>query len=127
MAVCWSQYKSNFGAMGLGYSNDIQDIADYYNIYKDLMEFWYEYNDHSILEINYEKMTENPKSEISPVLAKLNLNWDDELLNFYKKTKITNTASKDQVNQPIYKGSSEEWKKYEKYLRSFLSLSPPVR
>ena len=127
MAVCWSQFKSNFTETGLAYSNDIQDIADYYNIYKDLMEFWYNYNDHSILEINYEKMTENPKSEISPILAKLNLNWDDELLNFYKKTKITNTASKDQVNQPIYKGSSEEWKKYEKYLRSFLPLSPPVR
>lgn len=127
IAVCWSQYKSNFSATGLGYSNDIQDIADYYNIYKDLMEFWYEYNDHSILEINYEKMTENPKSEISPVLAEINLNWDDELLNFYKKKKITNTASKDQVNKPIYKGSSEEWKKYEKYLQSFIPLSLPVR
>ena len=46
----------------------------------------------------------------------LNLEWNDQLKEFYKtaeKRGIINTPSYNQINQPLYKNSINRWKNYE--------------
>ena len=39
MAVCWSNYKTSFVDSGMDFNLSQQDIAKYYSLYFDLMNF----------------------------------------------------------------------------------------
>ena len=39
-AVCWSNYKQYFPQESIGYCYSIEDVINYYKLYKNLMEFW---------------------------------------------------------------------------------------
>ena len=39
MATCWSNYKTNFSKGGMAFAFDQIDIAEYYKLYEDLMDF----------------------------------------------------------------------------------------
>ena len=116
MAVIWSNYKHFFSSKELSFTNDLKDILSYYRAYVDLMKFWNSYNESEIYTVNYEQLTEQPKEEISKLLKYCKLEWEDSCVDFYKKDSLVKTASRDQVKQPIYRGSSSEWKKYHEYL-----------
>ena len=54
MAVCWSNYKTSFVDSGMDFNLSQQDIAKYYSLYLDLMNFWKSKYGSKILNINYE-------------------------------------------------------------------------
>lgn len=121
-AVCWSQYKTSFGSSGQDYSYDLDTIVDYYNMYCDMMRFWMNLYGDQIIDINYEDMVDDPASILKPVCERLGFEWKDQFLDYHKKGKLIKTASKEQANKPIYKGSSEEWQNYQSYLDKFKDL-----
>ena len=47
----------------------------------------------------------------------LELSWEDQLYDFHKNNRPVHTASFKQVRSKIFKNSSEQWKKYETYLK----------
>ena len=116
MAVIWSNYKHYFSSKELGFSNSFDDIISYYQAYQNLMEFWRAKLNQNIYDLDYEKFTMNPKAELKKLLQFCELNWEEACLTFYKTDTLIQTASRDQVRKPIYQGSSNEWKKYFKYL-----------
>ena len=40
MAVCWSNYKINFRDSGMEFTLSQKDIAEYYVLYKEIMNYW---------------------------------------------------------------------------------------
>ena len=38
--TCWSNYKNSFSSSLMDYTYDFDDLAKYYKIYDDLMNFW---------------------------------------------------------------------------------------
>ena len=48
------------------------------------------------------------------------LQWEDSCLEFYKTKRQVQTASNEQVRQPINKKSISAWKKYEDILGPLL-------
>jgi hypothetical protein len=48
------------------------------------------------------------------------------VLDFHKSERSVRTASNQQVRKKMYKGSSEEWKKYEPWLGEMLEILKPV-
>ena len=121
-AVCWSIFKTYFGATGLGFAFDIQDIAKYYRLYEDLMDFWHQKYPGKIYDLNYEKLTENQNAETRKLFDYLDLGWEDNVLDFYKNKRIVRTASNIQVRREMYKGSSLEWKTYAQWLQPMLEI-----
>ena len=117
MAVCWSNYKINFSTKGMAFSFNLVDVAKYYNLYEDLMNFWELKFPKKIYNISYEKLTENQEEETKKLLNYLDLEWEDNVLNFYQNKRIVKTASNTQIRQKIYQDSSKEWKKFEKWLQ----------
>ena len=121
-AVCWSNLKTYFVSEGMGFTFDRQDIAKYYRLYKDLMDFWQRKYPDKIYNLNYERLTENQEEETRKLLDYLELEWEDNVLEFYKNKRSVNTASTLQIRQKMFKGSSLEWKKYEQWLQPMLEI-----
>lgn len=117
MAVCWSIYKRHFSNKNLGFSYDMRDLAQFYNSYIELMDFWHKLFPNQIYDICYENLTNNQEQETRNLLDYCELSWDQNCLNFYTNKKAVTTASSLQVKEPMYQGSSEAWKKYETQLK----------
>ena len=121
-ATCWSNFKHYFSHRGNGFANDLQDVAEYYKMYIDLMAFWHEKFPGRIYDLNYEALTEHQEDESRKLLDHVGLDWEDQCLEFHKTKRAVRTASATQVRQKMYQGSSEEWRKYEKHLAPMVEL-----
>ena len=116
-ATCWSNYKHYFIAKGLGYSHSLDDIVAYFGLYKDLMQLWQEHYGERIYNLNYENLAINQEAETKNLVKYLGLEWEDVCLSPQNNKRIPHTASQQQVRQKIYQGSSQQWRKFEPYLK----------
>ena len=122
MAICWSNYKSNFNNIGMGFTLSKQYVAEYYTLYEDLMTFWKSKYPDKIIDLDYEKLVENFKEEVKNLFSKLELKWEKQLYDFHKNERPVETASFKQVRNKIFKQSSEKWKIYKKYLKPMTEI-----
>ena len=116
MAVCWSNYKNFFLDNGLDFNLNQRDVAEYYSMYLNLMEFWRAKYKKNILEIQYEIFVKNFEVNTKKILDYLNLPWEVQLLQYQKNNRPVTTASHQQVREKIKTNTSDEWKKYKNYL-----------
>ena len=121
IATCWSNYRHFFSGKGNGYAYDMTNLAEFYNLYRDLMAFWHEQFPGMIYELDYESLTENQEEQSRKLLDFCGLDWEKECLYFYKTKRAVRTASSAQVRRKMYKGSSEAWRKYESYLQPLIN------
>jgi tetratricopeptide (TPR) repeat protein len=123
-AICWSIFKNNLPQKGIGFGNDLGDLAEFYGLYSKLMEFWHKLFPGKIYDLVYENLTNSQEEETKKLLGYCELDWDQNCLDFHKNKREVKTASVLQVRKKMYKGSSEAWKEYEDYLKPLLkSLS----
>lgn len=115
-AVCWANFKQYFSNTGLGYSYSLKDTVSYYNLYLNLMKHWKEFLNQRIYDIDYELLVESQEIETHKIIEHLELNWDPNCLMPENNTKGVATASSIQVRKKVYKGSSQEWQKYQEFL-----------
>ena len=120
IATCWSIFTHYFSNNGNGYAYDLVDVAEFYKVYINLMDFWRETFPNQIYDLNYETITENQEEETRKLLKYCNLDWEDQCLEFHKAKRAVTTASSVQVRQEMYKGSSEAWRKYETHIQPML-------
>jgi len=119
MATCWSIYKSNFKNKGNGFSCNLNDLAGFYGLYVELMDFWHQLFPDKIYDICYEDLTTNQEEETRKLLEYCELDWDENCLNFHTNKRAVNTPTL-QVREKMYQGSSEDWKKHEEYLQPLI-------
>ena len=115
-AICWSIYKHYFSGEGNGWAYNLDDLSKFYTLYVQLMDYWHKIYPNKIYDISYEELTTNQEKETSELLKYCNLDWDKNCLNFHQNMRDVNTASAIQVRKKMYQGSSDAWKKYEKFL-----------
>ncbi len=116
IATCWSNYKQYFVSKNLGYCYDLNDIVEYYRLYKDLMKLWQSRYSDRIYNLNYEDLVNDQENQTRKLIKYLCLKWEESCLSPQKNKRSVRTASQQQVRQKVYKGSSEAWRKYEPYL-----------
>jgi len=119
---CLSLYKNSFASSDLDWAYDQKDIANYYNLYLNLMKFWETKLGKFIYEVNYEKLVKNKDDETKKMINYCELEWDEACLNHHenKKTPIK-TVSISQARKPIYQSSVNSNSNYEKYLNEMFS------
>ncbi len=122
MAVCWSNYKINFRDSGMEFTLSQKDIAEYYVLYKEIMNYWNVKFKEKIININYEKFVLDHEKETKNILDKIDLNWEDGLKTFNTNERPVETASLLQVRGKIIKNTSENWKKYKDYLEDMQNI-----
>ena len=119
-AVCWANYKQYFTSKNIGYCYAIDDVVSYHKLYKNLMEFWTNTLSNRIYNLDYEQLTVNQESETRQLIDYLGLDWDENCLSPQNNTRSVATASNVQVRKKVYRGSSEQWRKYQPFLNGAL-------
>ncbi|MGL6158948.1 tetratricopeptide repeat-containing sulfotransferase family protein [Microbulbifer sp.] len=117
--TCFSNYKQLFSAVAF-YSYNLEEVAEYYLLYRSLIECWEQQFPSHIIRASYENLVENPKHELERILNFCELPWEDACLNHTNIKDQVATASAMQVRQPIYHSSIEKWKAYQKFLTPIL-------
>jgi len=117
-----SIYKNAFDINSIVWSNWQEDLVQYIHIYLNLMKFWEEKIPDYIYNLNYEKLINNPKEQIEKLLNFCELNWEEDCLNYNKKTAAIKTVSATQARKPIYKTSLNSYEKYYNYLDMFKKI-----
>ena len=116
MAICWSNYKTNFPGEQLHFTNGLDELAEYYKLYSDIMNFWHERFPNNIYDLDYEKLVVDQEKETRDLINYMELDWEDACLESEKNKRIVKTASNIQVRQKIYQKSSLQWQNFENHL-----------
>lgn len=125
--VCLSMYSMDF-IENHPYAYDLYNLGCYYNEYRRLMRHWHAVLDLPIMDIRYEDLVIDQEGWTRKLLDFCELEWDDNCLQFHKSERVVNTASNQQVRQPIYKGSMQRWRPYAKHLQPLIdALEPEYR
>jgi tetratricopeptide (TPR) repeat protein len=118
-------YQAKFGGMGFAYS--LTDIGAQLRDYQALMRHWDAVLAKPILTIRYEDVVADTESAARKILAYLQLDWTDQVLNYQNLERAVKTASVWQVRQPIYTTSTEKWRRYQAFLQPLEQvLNSPV-
>jgi len=119
--TCLSCYFQNFGAMHPE-AFDLDSIGKYYNDYRRLMAHWKQVLDTPALEVTYEELALRPEEEIPRILEFCGLEVEPACFSFHETRRVVRTASYGQVRTPMYTGSVERWRKYEKHIESLRNI-----
>ena len=119
--IIWSNFK-NYFSNSLPFTNDLEDIGNYYKLYKDLMIFWRGKFPNFIYDIEYSSLVENPKTEIKKLLSFCELSWDENCLNHHENERAIKTASSTQARKPIYKTGIKSSDRYKDYLKDVKTI-----
>ena len=79
-----------------------------------------------VLRVKYEDVIADTESEVRRILDYCGLPFEDACLQFHRSDRAVNTASSEQVRQPIYRDAVSFWKNYEPYLDQLIEILGPV-
>jgi tetratricopeptide (TPR) repeat protein len=117
--TCLSCYRIHF-AEGHQWTYNLRELGKFYKRYWNLMKYWREEFPGVMYEVRYEENVADVEGQARKLIDHLGLEWNDNCLNFYNIDRPVLTASVTQVRKPIYKTSTNRWRKYEKYLGPLL-------
>ena len=115
LSCCFSNFRQHF-ARGQPFTYDLSDIGQYYSDYARLMAHVDAVIPGRVHRVIYERMVEATESEVRRLLDYCGLEFEPQVLEFYKTDRPVRTASSEQVRRPIYREATEEWRAYEPYL-----------
>jgi tetratricopeptide (TPR) repeat protein len=118
--TCLSCYRIHF-AEGHPWTYNLRELGRYYRYYWNLMKHWRDAMPGGMLEIRYEENVADVEGQARRLIDYLGLPWNDSCLNFHETDRPVKTASASQVRKPIYKSSTNRWRKYEAYLGPLLA------
>jgi hypothetical protein len=113
---CFSMYAHKFVDMAHGYSYNQEVLCRYYKLHCDLMSHWFSIFGDEIFTLDHEELIENQKLVSKNLIDYCGLKWEDSCLEFYKTKRQVQTASNEQVREPINKKSIAAWEKYREFL-----------
>ena len=79
-----------------------------------------------VIEVNYEQMVQDQENQTRRILEYCGLPWEDQCLRFYETERAINTASSEQVRQPIYTKALNFWRNYENHLGELIETLEPL-
>ena len=86
----------------LRFTNQLETLGEFVLDHDRLMAHWKESLDIPILTVSYEDLVRNFRPGVERLLAFLDLPFNDACLEFYKTERMAQTASMQQVRQPVY-------------------------
>ncbi len=115
MACCFSGFKQLF-AEGQEFSYDLNDMGRYYQAYLKLMAHWHQVLPNFILQVNHQDVVDDLSTQVRTILDFCGLDFEASCVDFHKTQRTIKTPSSEQVRQPIYKSSVEQWRHFEPFL-----------
>jgi len=115
LACGFSCYKQLF-IRGQKFSYDLRELGLYYRDYVTLMEHFDAVLPGRVHRVHYEQLVCDPEGELRKLLDYCGLPFEQQCLRFYENPRVVHTISSEQVRQPIYAESVDQWRNYEPWL-----------
>ena len=115
LACGFSNFKQLF-ARGQNFTYDLNEIAEYYRDYVDIMRFWDDVLPGLVTRVIYESLIADPEAHVRRILERCGLEFEAACLSFHETDRAVRTASSEQVRQPLYTSSLEQWRHFEAFL-----------
>jgi tetratricopeptide (TPR) repeat protein len=122
LANCFSAYANHFDGNGLAFKTDMAETARYYVRYDRLMRFWSSLYGDDILDMSYERLTEDQEGQTRRLLAYCGLAWHPDCMDFHQNRRVVRTASYMQVRQPLYSGTDRRTGQYLAHLGPMIDI-----
>ncbi|MEO7026249.1 MAG: sulfotransferase, partial [Caulobacteraceae bacterium] len=115
MAACFAMFKQML-PNDAAFSNDLGDLAAYYNNYVSMMDHWRAVLPGWVHFVRYEHLVENTESEIRRLLDFCDLPFEEGCLRFWETDRVVSTPSAEQVRRPIFRDAVQQWRNFEPWL-----------
>jgi predicted Zn-dependent protease len=115
MACGFSCFKQYF-ARGQEFSYSLSDIGRYYADYVALMAHFDAVLPGRVHHVQYEALVHDLEGSVRRLLDYCGLGFEEACLRFYENKRIVQTASSEQVRQPVYADAIEHWRHFEPWL-----------
>ena len=112
---CFSAFKQHF-ASGQLFTYDQADLARFYRDYVELMAHYDAVLPGRIHRVYYERVVADLSREVHRLLEYCGLPFEDQCLRFYETRRGVQTASSEQVRQPIFAEGVDQWRRFEPWL-----------
>jgi tetratricopeptide (TPR) repeat protein len=116
MDTCYAVFKALF-IDAYPFSYDLEEMAQYYVAYHELMTHWQAVLPGAMLAVRYEDLVTDFEVESRRLLDYCNLEWQPDVLDFHASSEASTTASTVQVRQRVYTSSVGRWRDYEQQLQ----------
>jgi tetratricopeptide (TPR) repeat protein len=125
LACCFSNFRQHF-ARGQDFTYDLADVGSYYADYVRLMAHVDRVLPGRVHRVIYERVVEDTEAEVRRLLDYCGVEFEPQVLEFYKTERAVRTPSSEQVRKPIYREATEEWRAYEAHLAPLKAALGPV-
>lgn len=112
-----SSYLLDFeGVNAHAYTDRPEWFGHFYALHLKYIEHYKQMSGLPILEVRYEDIVEDQRSQTERILAFLGLEFDEACMRFHEHKRSVNTASSDQVRQKLYTKAMRRFEHYEAHL-----------
>lgn len=115
LSCCMSNFRQHF-ARGQDFTYDLDSLGNYYSDYVRLMSQVDAVLPGRVHRVIYERMVDETERQVRGLLDYCELDFEPQVLEFYKTERPVRTPSSEQVRRPIYREATEEWKPYDPHL-----------
>jgi tetratricopeptide (TPR) repeat protein len=115
LGCCFANFKQHF-QMGLHFTYNLEELGRYYRDYVELMAHYDAVLPGRIHRVHYEHLVANPEREVRRLLEYCGLRYEEGCLRFHENERVVQTASSEQVRQPLYSEGVDQWRNYEPWL-----------
>ena len=122
---CLGCYKQHF-ASGQTFTYDLIELGEFYLEYERLMAHWHRVLPGFVLDIQYEDMVADQERQTRRLLEFCGLPFEPACLEFHKTERPVQTASSEQVRQPLYADSVHYWRHFEQHLAVLKDVLAPI-
>lgn len=122
---CMGSFKQLF-ASGQSWSYDLFEIGEYCLNYYRLMDYWREVLPGALLDVDYEDVVDDVETQVARILEYCGLDMEPACLMFHETQRAIESASSEQVRQPLYNTSVNRWRDYESHLGELIEVLQPI-
>jgi tetratricopeptide (TPR) repeat protein len=124
--TCLSCYFQDFDPRQHPYAGDLARLGRHYVAYRALMARWEGLAPLPIRTVRYEALVADTEAVSRELVAFCGLDWDPACLEFHRSRRPVRTASRFQVQQPVYRTSVARWRRYARHLAPLLETLGPL-
>ena len=125
MDTLLSCFTHKFDHHGLEWSMNEDNLVDQFVIYLQIMNHFRRVLPGRIIDVRYEELVNDPERVLRPLLGRMKVDWDPNVLDYFKFNRIVQTHSQSQVRHSVYNSSIGSWRRYNTELQSIKSKLLP--
>lgn len=112
MDACFSNLKELFPGGDYAYSYDLDELAQHWACFRDLVAHWQAVLPGRFMAIEYEALVAEPERVAGEAMAFCGVGYEPGCADITRNTAPVSTASSSQVRRPIHRDAVGAWRRY---------------